>query len=70
MINPLDEQISPEPTGRGLGALPGDEDLSLDYVRGDYDPGTPYTPGSMRMAGDKIKGLQQLDPTIFQKLFA
>lgn len=70
MINPLQGQPRPEPAGRGLGSLPGDEDLSMNYVPGDFAPGTPYAPGSMRMAGDKIKGLQQLDPTIFQKLFA
>ena len=69
MINPL-EDYSLEVGGRGLGRIRGDETLGLRALPGDYEPGNRPLPGDYRMAGSKIKGLEQYDPMIFKKLFA
>lgn len=70
MINPLEGQQERPVLGKGLGYIRGDEEVSLRPMPGDFMPGLPYTPGSSRMAGQKIKGIEQVDPTIFAKLFA
>ena len=69
MIDPLQQQ-EVAIRGAGLGFLPGDESLGIPMMPGDLPPRLLYSPGSRRFAGDKIKGLEQLDPTIFAKLFA
>lgn len=73
MINPLTEEedlnFSSEGRGRGIRRLPGDEDLRLRSLPGDIEPFVGAAPGEFRFAGSKIKGLSQLDPTIFAKLF-
>lgn len=69
MINPLGEREVPV-RGRGLGAKPGDYEPGLRPLPGDGAPGTRPLPGDYRMAGSRIKGLSQLDPLIFKKLFA
>lgn len=73
MINPLTEEensnFSSEGRGRGIRRLRGDEDLSLPSLPGDIEPLISSAPGDFRFAGSKIKGLAQLDPTIFSKLF-
>lgn len=70
MINPLQQQQELPVRGAGLGFLRGDENLGIPLMPGDLPPGVPYLPGSRRFAGDRIKGIEQLDPTIFAKLFA
>ena len=55
--------------GRGLGARRGDYEPGLRPLPGDGTPGTRALPGDYRMAGSRIKGIQQLDPLIFKKLF-
>ena len=69
MLN-VDERYLPEARGRGLGALAGDFEPGLRPLPGDREPGIRPAPGDYRMAGSRIKGLQQIDPTIFKKLFA
>ena len=69
MINPLQGQDVPI-RGRGLGRHTGDYEPGLRPLSGDVPPGTRPLAGDYRMAGDKIKGIQQLDPLIFKKLFA
>ena len=71
MINPFGEQefVNP-PGGRGIRRLAGDLEPGLRRLPGDDEPDIPSAPGDFRFAGDKIKGLSQLDPTIFAKLFA
>ena len=73
MINPLTEEqdfnFSSEGRGRGIRRLRGDEDLRLRSLPGDIEPFIGAAPGEFRFAGSKIKGLSQLDPTIFAKLF-
>jgi len=71
MINPFgDEEFANPPRGRGLRGLKGDFEPGLRPLPGDEEPGISSGPGDFRFAGDKIKGLNQLDPTIFAKLFA
>jgi len=70
MINPLENQPERPVLGKGLGYIRGDEDLTMRPLPGDFMPGLPYAPGSRRMAGQRIKGIEQVDPTIFAKLFA
>jgi len=73
VINPFELNIATvpdEPAGRGLGALRGSSEPGLRGLPGDAPPGERPLPGSRRFAGDRIKGLGQLDPTIFAKLFA
>ena len=69
MIDPLQgrEVVA---RGRGLGARTGDYEPGLRALSGDGAPGTRPLPGDYRMAGSKIKGMQQYDPLIFKKLFA
>lgn len=69
MIDPLQgrEVVA---RGRGLGARTGDYEPGLRALPGDGAPGTRPLPGDYRMAGSKIKGMQQYDPLIFKKLFA
>lgn len=68
MINPLENQeISP--LERGIAFLPGDFVPGIRGMPGDYPVGQRPLPGDYRFAGSKIKGLQQIDPTIFEKLF-
>lgn len=69
MIDPL-EGRDVAARGRGLGALAGDFEPGLRPLPGDGVPGNRPLPGDYRMAGSKIKGMQQVDPTIFDKLFA
>lgn len=74
MINPFleedDFELPQGPRGRGLKRLRGDErDLDLRSLPGDIQPLLGASPGEFRFAGSKIKGLAQLDPTIFAKLF-
>lgn len=73
MIDPFfgedDSSFSSEGRGRGIRRLRGDEDLRLRPVPGDIEPLLGSAPGEFRFAKDKIKGLAQLDPTIFAKLF-
>jgi hypothetical protein len=74
MINPFInergvEELPTGPGGKGLGRLRGDEDLRLRSLPGDVEPFISSEPGNFRFAGDKIKGLSQLDPTLFAKLF-
>lgn len=69
MIDPLQGR-EVRPQGRGLGARTGDYEPGLRRLPGDDSPGTRPLPGDYRMAGSKIKGMQQLDPLIFKKLFA
>lgn len=69
MIDPLQGRDM-APRGRGLGARTGDYEPGLRPLPGDGTPGTRPLPGDYRMAGSKIKGLQQIDPLIFEKLFA
>jgi hypothetical protein len=66
----IDDRYLSEPRGRGLGALPGDFEPGLRPLLGDGEPGIRPAPGDYRMAGSRIKGLQQIDPTVFEKLFA
>jgi hypothetical protein len=66
--------ISPEvnqskPLGRGLSSIAGDAPPALRALRGDGDPGIPRTPGDMRMAGSKIKGIMQIDPAFIKRMF-
>lgn len=71
MINPFEqEEFANPPRGRGLRRLAGDFEPGLRELPGDREPGISRSPGDVRFAGDKIKGLNQLDPTIFAKLFA
>lgn len=70
MINPLEGQEERPILGKGLGYLRGDEDLAIRPMPGDFEPGLLYVPGNRRMAGQKIKGIEQIDPAIFAKLFA
>ena len=71
MINPFgNEEFANPPRGRGLGGLKGDFKPGLRALPGDEEPRISSSPGDFRFAGDKIKGLNQLDPTIFAKLFA
>lgn len=71
MINPFgDQEFVNPPRGRGLRGLKGDFEPGLAPLPGDEEPGISSGPGDFRFAGDKIKGLNQLDPTIFAKLFA
>ena len=58
-----------KPLGRGLSSLKGDTPPPLPATLGDSDPGLPYLPGNMRMAGSKIKGIMQIDPTFIKKHF-
>jgi len=69
MIDPLQgrEVVA---RGRGLGARTGDYEPGLRALPGDGAPGTRPLPGDYRMAGSRIKGMQQYDPLIFKKLFA
>jgi hypothetical protein len=67
MIRP--ELQTDKPLGRGLSSIRGDSPLAAPGVKGDGDPGLPYTPGNQRMAGSRIKGIQQVDPTFFQTIF-
>lgn len=74
MINPFfeetEENLTPVGRGRGIRRLRGDErDLDLRSLPGDIQPLLGEAPGEFRFAGSKIKGLSQLDPTIFAKLF-
>lgn len=71
MINPFQEiDIELKPTGRGIRSLPGDREPGLPDLPGDFEPGIRPAPGDYRrMAGSRLKGLSQLDPTIFAKLF-
>lgn len=69
MLN-VDERYLPAPRGRGLRSLTGDYEPDLRPIPGDEEPGIRANPGDYRMAGSRIKGLQQADPTIFKKLFA
>jgi len=74
MINPFlnergEEELPTGSRGSGLRRIRGDEDLRLPSLPGDVDPFISSEPGDFRFAGDKIKGLSQLDPTIFAKLF-
>ena len=69
MINP-DDRFLPDPRGRGLGAMPGDFEPGLRSLPGDVEPGVRPLPGDIRFAGSRIKGLEQVDPTIYAKLFA
>ncbi len=69
MIDPLQgREVAAR--GRGLGARTGDYEPGLRALPGDGAPGTRPLPGDYRMAGSKIKGMQQYDPLIFKKLFA
>lgn len=69
MIDPLgNRDIAPR--GRGLKAKPGDYEPGIRPLPGDGTVGTAPLPGDYRMAGSRIKGIQQLDPLIFKKLFA
>ena len=69
MIDPLQgrEVVA---RGRGLGARTGDYEPGLRALPGDGAPGTRPLPGDYRIAGSKIKGMEQYDPLIFKKLFA
>lgn len=69
MIDPLEGTEVPV-RGRGLRSRSGDFEPGLRPLSGDSLPGVRPLPGDYRMAGSKIKGMQQLDPTIFDKLFA
>jgi len=69
MIDPLQGREVPI-RGRGLGTRTGDYEPGLRPLPGDSAPGTRPLAGDYRMAGDKIKGIKQLDPLIFKKLFA
>lgn len=69
MINPLEgkEFIT---LGRGLGRLRGDTEPGIRPMPGDFEVGERPLPGDYRMAGSRIRGLEQYDPMIFKKLFA
>ena len=70
MINPLEFADIPDvPRGRGLGYQQGDYAPAMRPLPGGLEPGTGLMPGDVRLAGSKIKGLAQYDPTIFAKLF-
>jgi hypothetical protein len=74
MINPFInergvEELPQGPRGKGLRRLRGDEDLRLRSLPGDIEPFIGASPSEFRPAGSKIKGLAQLDPTLYAKLF-
>lgn len=71
MINPLaNNNVRLPSMGRGLRYLQGDTEPGLRRLPGDGEPGVTVAPGDYRrMAGSRLKGLAQLDPTIFAKLF-
>lgn len=69
MLN-VDDRYLPAPRGRGLRFLAGDYEPGVRPMPGDVEPGMRPIPGDYRMAGSRIKGIQQADPTIFKKLFA
>lgn len=76
MLNPIRDQ-NVRPRGRGLRRIRGDEQPGIRPVRGDEPVGTGPMPGDTRpsrrhgrMAGSRIRGLAQNDPTIYARLFA
>jgi len=76
MLNPIRDQ-NIRPRGRGLGRLRGDSVPGVRPMAGDAPVGSGPLPGDARpsgrrgrMAGSRIRGLAQNDPTIYARLFA
>jgi hypothetical protein len=76
MLNPIRDQ-NIRPRGRGLGRLRGDDVPGVRSMPGDAPVGSGPLPGDARpsrrrgrMAGSRIRGLAQNDPTIYARLFA
>lgn len=73
MINPFkdpDDEDKIVTGGRGIRRLAGDTVPGIKGAPGDSPLGEKPLPGDYRMAGSKIKGMAQYDPTIYKKLFA